>query len=281
MDKPEVLFMALDLLGEGPVYDPRQDELYWVDIKGKRYHRFNLKSEELKTFSVPGQISSIALGKAERIYATMEHAIYSISRDGTPVTMGTLPLEPEERFNDGKAAPMGYYVAGTMDMNETHPIGSLYSFDGKGFRKIAENMTISNGLAWDEGRRIFYHIDTPRRRVDAYSYTEDMELTHLGIAADISSEEGVPDGMCISEDGTIFVSHWGGGKVSIWDPQTKRKLDEIRFPAKNITCCTFGGKENHRLFVTSASAGPDDSSGGSLYSVDTEFRGGKQFRLNF
>ena len=281
MEKPEIIFQSLDSLGEGPLYDGTNDELYWVDINNMRLHRYSQEKEDLTTFPVPGQISSIALGKQDLIYATMEHSIFSIRRDGKYAKVATIPLEPDERFNDGKAGPMGLYVAGTMDKNEKAPIGSLYTFNGKEFKKILSDMTTSNGLAWDLKRKVFYHIDSPRKMVNAYSYTEDMELKQLGVAADLRHENGVPDGMCISQDGVLFVAQWGGGKLSVWDPQTQKKLDEVIFPAKNITSCCFGGADNSHLFITSASQGPDDTFGGSLFRVGTDFKGGKQFRLRF
>lgn len=281
MREPEVIFRSMDNLGEGPLYDDRLDDLYWVDINNRKFHRYNLEREDLITFSMPGQISSLALGKQDLLYATLGHSIFSIRRDGKNTEVARLPLKPEERFNDGKAGPMGVYVAGTMDKNEISPIGSLYTYDGKIFKKILSDLKISNGLAWDLKREIFYHIDSPGKVVNAYSYTADMDLEHLGVAADLRDENGVPDGMCISEDGVIFVAQWGGGKLSVWDPQAQKKLEEVIFPAKNITSCCFGGSDNSKLFVTSASEGPYDNYGGSLFSIDTDFKGGKQFRLKF
>jgi sugar lactone lactonase YvrE len=56
-------------------------------------------------------------------------------------------------------------------------------------------------------------------------------------------------------------------------------IHRISFPAKNITNCTFGGKNNNELFVTSATKGMNSAElrkyrySGSLFSVKTNSKG--------
>ena len=189
--------------------------------------------------------------------------------------------ERSTRFNDGKADPMGNYVAGTMDMMGKRPFGSLYVLSGKIVRRILGNLTISNGIAWDTRRRIFYHIDTPQRKVNAFSYDDRMNIEKIGVAVDFKDEPGNPDGMTIDSDGNIWVAHWGGNRISVFNPENRKKIDEIKFPAQNITSCVFAGDSLHDLYVSSAQSGKQGDLGGSFFKVETEYLGSKTFKFNY
>ena len=101
-----------------------------------------------------------------------------------------------------------------------------------------------------------YYIDTPTRCVREYEY--DIQHGALGnsrICIRIPENEGLPDGMTIDTDGMLWIAHWEGYRVSRWDPQKGNKLGEVHVPAKNVTCCTFGGPKLDILFITSAAYG--------------------------
>jgi len=53
------------------------------------------------------------------------------------------------RFNDGKCDPRGRFWAGTMDMEEREPLGSLYVLGSDmSLRGVVEKVTVSNGIGW-------------------------------------------------------------------------------------------------------------------------------------
>ena len=62
---------------------------------------------------------------------------------------------------------------------------------------------------------------------------------------------GSPDGMTIDINKNLWVCHFRGAQISVFNTKGK-KIHVINFPAKNITNCTFGGKNNSEIFVTSA-----------------------------
>ena len=53
-------------------------------------------------------------------------------------------------------------------------------------------------------------------------------------------------------DGCLWVAHWGGAKVTRWDPLSGRLLSTISVPVSNVTSCAFGGSRRDQLFVTTA-----------------------------
>lgn len=277
----KIIGKNLDLLGEGPTYNKNQNNIYWVDIDDKKYHYVNLSNlNKISTINVLGPISSIVSTTNFYMAATIFHDFYLLDDIGNPKKLISIEeRNPETRFNDGKVDPFGAYVAGTMDKNKKNQIASLYRFDGKKIIKILNNLRISNGLAWDTDKHIFYHIDTPDRNVKAYLYDNNMNLDYLGVAVDFNKELGNPDGMTIDSEGHLWIAHYGGSQISVWDPKNHKKITSIKFPAANITSCTFAGDNLNYLFVTSAKNRNQFDLGGSLFLLKTDIQGYLPFKF--
>jgi sugar lactone lactonase YvrE len=166
--------------------------------------------------------------------------------------------------------------------------GSLYCLHTDlTVEKKVSDLTISNGLAWSPDHRFMYLIDSPTGKVTCYTY--DLAT---GTIADpktvITFPEGVggPDGMTIDDEGMLWIAHWGGSRVSRWNPNTGEQLDEIRVPVKNVTSCTFGGKNLDELYITTAREDTSEEElaqyphAGGLFKIKTNYKGGKTYSFN-
>jgi sugar lactone lactonase YvrE len=69
--------------------------------------------------------------------------------------------------------------------------------------------------------------------------------------AEIPAENGMPDGLTVDSEGFIWNAHWGGWRVTRYDPEGKIER-EIRLPVKNVTSCIFGGEDLGDLYITTA-----------------------------
>lgn len=284
--------LVLDLqavLGEGPHWDESLEILYWVDILGKKLHAFDTKTEENNTFQFDQYVSAVVPGKAGRFLLAMEHGIYQYDIHQNNLTFITNPEEnlPHNRFNDGKCDPAGRFWAGTMAMDGKLEQGSLYRLDEK--KKITQmlaNVSTSNGLAWSPDNKQMYFIDTPTREVTTFDYNnEHGDISFQKIAVKIPEGMGSPDGMTIDQEGMIWVAHWGGARITRWNPLTGKLLDQVHIPAKNVTSCAFGGKNLDELYITTARDGLSESElseypkSGGLFKVKTDVKGMKGFRF--
>ena len=111
-------------------------------------------------------------------------------------------------------------------------------------------------MCWSLDSRVFYHIDTPRFVVRAFDYSVDEGvLTNARNVIQIDPSLGAPDGMTIDTEGMLWIAHWGGGRLSRWNPFLGKMLMEVLLPVSKITSCTFGGRLMDELFVTSAKIG--------------------------
>ena len=57
--------------------------------------------------------------------------------------------------------------------------------------------------------------------------------------------------MTIDKLKNLWVCHFGGACISVFNKKGK-KIHKIDLPAKNVTNCTFGGKNNTDLFISTA-----------------------------
>ena len=286
--KPELLFDAKAALGEGPVWDARTQTLYWIDILNKRIYsgaEVLIESDDLIGCLAPRQNAGLILtlsGDGGR------SSFASLDLDSLQLTpLAALSDEPStNRFNDGKCDPRGRYLAGTMNMDEKNAHGSLYSFDGKSITRLLSQITISNGMTWSPDHQTFYYIDTPTREVRAFDYDLSTgKVANPRCVISVPPVLGWPDGMTSDRQGNLWVAMWGGAQVTKWNPETGRLLEQIPIPAKNVSSCTFGGRDRNELYITSARIGLDKVSltqyplTGGVFRIQTEVEGMPTFEF--
>jgi len=279
----ELLYDIKATLGEGPVWDARTGTLFWIDILNKRIYANGdvfLESDET--------IGCISLRKGGGLIFTKRFSFWTCESDSSQLTLlSTLENEPSNnRFNDGKCDPRGRFLAGTMDMGETDPNGSLYSLDGKSVTKLLGNVNISNGLTWSLDYKTLYYIDTPTHEVKAFDYDlETGAIANMRVVVQLSDSLGHPDGMTSDMQGNLWIAMWGGAQVTKWNPNTGQLLEQIPVPAKNVSSCVFGGKSGNELFITSARVGLDEDTlkqyplTGGVFRLETNVEGMPMFEF--
>ena len=280
---PELVLDARADLGEGPAWEPTTGSLYWVDIHTGRLHIFNPKDGSDRSIEVgeylgcaaPRRPGGLVLGLRSG-FATLDLPSQKLIRLVNPE-----PHLPGNRFNDGKCDPAGRFLAGSMDDAETAPSGSLYSLSPDGSVKtLLRGRRIANGLTWSPDYHTFYFIDTPTRTVMAYDY--DLATGALANPRPVISvppELGWPDGMTSDTQGQLWVALWGGARLTRWNPASGRLLEEIAFPALNVSSCAFGGPHLTDLYVTTARKEMDTGQlasypfSGGLFRLRTNIQG--------
>ena len=92
--------------------------------------------------------------------------------------------------------------------------------------------------------------------------------------------EGGPDGMTVDADGFVWVAKWDGGCLIRFRPDGTED-QRIAFPAKQVSCPTFGGDDYTDLYVTTAGGHNRAANGpgaGCLYRIRAGFRGVPEFQ---
>ena len=166
-------------------------------------------------------------------------------------------------------------------METREPVGSLYCLDTDlTVRKVLDKVTVSNGLAWSPDNTKMYYIDTATRKVVSFDYDlSSGNIKNKREVISIPEDTGKPDGMTIDEDGMLWIAHWGGYRVSRWNPKTGQLLQKVSVPAAQTSSCVFGGQNRSELFITTARTGLDQEElkkypySGGLFRVKTGVRG--------
>jgi sugar lactone lactonase YvrE len=289
-DSLELLTESKAELGEGPSWDSRNNMLYWVDIQGGNVHMYKPDISEDTIIHTGSYVSSVVPRMSGGVLITLQHGFYSLDLKTQSVTLireveGDLV---DNRFNDGKCDAYGRFWAGTMSMGGLSSKGALYYLSNDhSVTKVLSGVSISNGLGWSPDNGTMYYIDTPTRRVVAFDFDlKTGKINNKRTSVDFSDQEGNPDGMAVDREGMIWVAHWGGSKVSRWNPLTGKAMDQIIVPAKNVSSCCFGGKNLEELYITTSRTqlGPRALSkypnSGHLFRAKVEIEGLPTYSFN-
>jgi len=252
--------LALDArasLGEGPVWDPRTNLLYWVSIRAGEVHEFDPASGSDRVIKLGKDIGCIALRETTGAVVALQDGFAELDLSTGELAYIANPEQGRDDilFNDGKCDPFGRFWAGTKAYADTPGAGALYCMDvNRSISLKVPSVTISNGLAWSADARRMYYIDTLAAEVSVFDY--DLATGEIGnrrTAVSIPQELGYPDGMAIDCEGKLWVALWGGRCVARFDPDTGDCLEKIPMPVTCPSSCCFGGPDLDELYITSAS----------------------------
>jgi len=252
--EPKVLWKLNSILGEGTLWVKEHNSIYFVDIKKKRIHILNIKNQKRKTIYLNKQIGFLAHIKKNIFILGLERELRIIDLKSKKI-IKSIKIEnnlPKNRINDGKTDHKGRLWFGTMDNPERSiKKGSLYCLDENlNLRKVDSNYFITNGPAFLNDNN-FYHTDSRSKIIYKIKINKSFKIIKKKIFVKLKTDEGSPDGMTLDNKKNLWVCHFNGACISVFDKKGK-KIHKVNFPAKNITNCTFGGKNNKELFVSSA-----------------------------
>lgn len=191
-------------------------------------------------------------------------------KDGDTTTV-LLETAPDELFfNDITADGRGRVFAGSMPKNPEADgaAGRLYLIDtGGAVTVLTQDVLIANGLAADPDDRLLYHVDSGRRLIWRFT----LEGSPAAIAASreefVSTAEydGLPDGLAMAADGSIWVALAGAGLVVGYDAAGER-VAEIPVPHALATSVCLGGPALDELYIlTGTQEDYPNPDGGSVF----------------
>jgi sugar lactone lactonase YvrE len=187
---------------------------------------------------------------------------------------------PGNRFNDGKADPLGGFWAGTMDDSEKSVTGAWWRLAPDGaVTKIDTGYHVTNGPAFDPVRGRVFLTDSAKQTVFVAD-TDGASISNKRVFLQFSEGDGYPDGMEIDNEGCLWIAFWDGWVVRRFSPEGGL-LTGVKLPVPRPTSIAFAGD---KLFVTSASVGLDEAAkknaplSGGLFCIELSHKLGSAVR---
>jgi L-arabinonolactonase len=279
----QCIYHAHALLGESPVWSENENCLYWVDIEGRTFNKFDpITSNNIAT-KTQTRISALALReKGGFIVATDSGFQFYNLEENSLIQIGDPEDDlPNNRFNDGRCDRAGRFWAGTMvEKGPQKPEAALYCIDGNlKYRKRHKNIILANGLAWSPDNRTLYLADTRHPAVWAFDFDLDSgNISNQRIFIEFGINDGVPDGATVDTDGCYWLAQPRSSKICRYTP--KGRIDTVvELPISKPTMCAFGGPSLNTLYITTNSLGFDKKElaiqplAGSLLGIEVKAQG--------
>jgi sugar lactone lactonase YvrE len=259
-------------LGESPFWHPLEQQLYWVDIPGKKLLRANVYMGTVQVWDMPTEPGCIAPAASGGLVIALRHGVFRAREWGGALEpLVTLPYDTATvRANDGKCDALGRFWVGTIDEPKASKAAALFSIDCRNGSPVVQRQAgdalTGNGLAWSPDNRTLYWSDTPNHVVHAWDY--DLAANQLsghrhfvecapkpaGWRWDAPGYAGRPDGAAVDIEGNYYAAMFEGRGIAKFAPDG-RLLAHIPVPAQCPTMPCLGGEDFKTLYVTTARHG--------------------------
>jgi D-xylono/L-arabinono-1,4-lactonase len=268
--------------GEGPLWHPDEQCVYWTDIPQGKLFRYEPKSGKSEQVYSGDQVGGFTIQEDGALLLFMNRGGVALWQDDKLTALiDQLPGEENSRFNDVVADPAGRVFCGTMPSKGR--LGSLYRLDLDGsIHKVLDScINVSNGLGFTPDRKRMYYTESMTKKIYLFDYDEKSgALSNQRVFVDSATEPGVPDGMTVDAGGYVWSARWDGFCLQHYSP-TGRELQRIMFPTKKVSCPTFGGPDYMDMYVTTAGGHDKADNGpaaGALYRLRIGVKGVPEFR---
>jgi len=241
-------------LGEGPLWDVESERLYWIDSYGPCIHCADVNGGDRKTWSVPEPIGSMALRADGGAVVSLRSGFYLFDFESgeTELIQRTQPEAMTCRMNDGKTDRQGRFVAGSMDHEESAPVGKLFRLDPNlSVTTLDHGIVCSNGPCFSPDGTTLYFADSFQKKIFAYDYdTVAGGVSARRVFANFDDFTGYPDGATVDSEGGVWSVEVYAGRLIRFAPDGA--VDRVvGLPVFSTTSINFGGPELDIAYITS------------------------------
>jgi gluconolactonase len=239
---------------EGPAFD-RSGNLFFVNWLTSSIVKLTPEGQASEFFNTGGIPAGLAFHPDGSLYVADEgdtiHGVMRITPEGqATILVNAYGGKPLNGANDLVFDRNGVlYFSDPWGSSAENPKGGFYRLfpDGK-LEQIDTGLAFPNGVAMTADGSAVILAETYRNRLLRYRIHTDGSLGPREHWADTTLPSG-PDGMAFDANGDLYVAHFGGSCVDVYDPNGVR-IDEIRVPGPNVTNVAFGGADGKTLVIT-------------------------------
>jgi sugar lactone lactonase YvrE len=278
--KPEVrlVWEVGTQLGEGPVWCPDEQALWFVDIKGGAIHRYIPEAGACESFATGGMPSFVVPSSCGNMIVGSGSGIYRLENGCLGEQIAVIDMPAYNRTNDATVDAQGRLWFGTMDDIEEQETGAIYCLDRGNLQSMPATAIVTNGPAVSAEGNTLYFVDSVLRRVWRYAITEGPNISSPELFLQLEEKDGHPDGIVLDSEDCLWVALWDGWGVRRYAPNGTLLL-QVDLPCSRVTKIAFGGPDLRTAFVTTARVGLNDIQlvkqplAGGLFAFDAPVAG--------
>jgi L-arabinonolactonase len=246
-------------LGEGVLWDDRQQNVWWTDILESRIYRYDPVTRALNSHTLPERLTSFGFTeKSDLLVCAFASGFALYEPESKKIEWLARPEMHLRgtRLNDGRVDRQGRFWAGSMveQQSADHEGGSLYCLTGRECKKIFGGIKISNSICWSPDSQTLYFADSPTHTIHRYAFDASSGIPGKPEIFTRITPPHEPDGSTVDAQGFLWNAAWGGGKVTRYDHKGQ-PVDQLLLPVTQPTCVAFGGSQMNLLFVSTARVG--------------------------
>jgi len=240
-------------LGEGPLWDPRDQRLYWIDSFGPHLYWLDFHAIRVHRSTLPGDtVGSLAVRESGGLILAMDQGFYSFQPQTGRAEIIALPLAGSQglRLNDGKIDPFGHFVSGAMniDHRDTQNCAMYRLTPERAVVELLDGFHCFNGPCFSEDGAFLYVSGREGGLIEKFEYGAAQMPRYGSVLFD-----GNPDGATVDADGYIWSAQWDSGCLLRLSPAGEID-DRIEFPGQIVSSVMFGGPDLDLIYVTTVGA---------------------------
>lgn len=267
-------------LGEGLLWHPEREELFWFDIMANRLYAQQERKTRHWKFDEP--ISAAGwLDQGSLLIASASALLhFDIASGASSRVVNLESNNTVTRSNDGRADPWGGFWISTMGKNAELNAGAIYRYYRGELRQLYAPLTIPNAICFSPDKRFGYFTDTADPVIwrQYLNGTDGWPEGAPEVFLDLTGTGLNPDGAVCDQEGYFWNAQWGAARLARYNPNGDFDL-EISLPTDNITCPAFGGFGLQTIFATSARQGlaadqlAAQREAGKVFAINQSVRG--------
>jgi len=266
-------------LGEGPLWHPIREQLFWFDILGQKL--LSRKGNQSFEWAFDEMVSAAGWVSRSELLISSESSLSRFNLDtGLRTPLCALEADqPETRSNDGRADPQGGFWIGTMGKKAQPKAGAIYRYYRGEVRNLFPDISISNSICFAPSGSTAYFSDTETQQIMQVTLDGDgWPNATPRVFLDLKGEGLFPDGAVVDDQGNIWVAQWGMARVACYSDQG-RFLRVVPVGGTQSSCPAFGGTGMTTLFCTTAAVGLSDAQraetpdAGKVFCAETQYKG--------
>ncbi|MEZ5660785.1 MAG: SMP-30/gluconolactonase/LRE family protein [Burkholderiaceae bacterium] len=245
---------------EGPVFD-REGHLWITDIPFGRLFRISPQGQWTLVVEYDGWPNGLAIHPDGRVFiADYRHGIM-VHEPGSGQVLSVISNRYSEHFrgcNDLIFDSQGRLYFTDQGQSGLHmPNGRVYRYDLELERLdcLIDTGPSPNGLVLNRDESALLVAMTRGNCVWRLPLMPDGGVSKVGLFIQLSGGLGGPDGLAMSDAGSLVVAHVGNGCAWMFDALGEPRLRLRSTVGLAVTNATFGGPQGASLFVTESLSG--------------------------